>query len=428
MALLSTILATSLALTNTTLTNADINNNNIYQTYLPQQKINVEIFKGDNDSSYFLGVAFYARLIGAGTFNQISWYIPYWTFKLTANESTIYTLTQKEAGQLIVEDTPQEVFNNSGESIGFYREVRFENTNFNYYEINETILASFNAREITTDGIATINLSASLTIERAIIYGSDGEEWNPDQFIWGCSFGTLRTYGLNTYLNAGIYTFNPFFESYGLENYTQNVQLIDNPINNNSYTSNSSSNSTLRAYYGASYIENNLSYTMYNHSATKRLYYNDVDVNNTWFSSTYSVKDIDTFNISSNNFFYTRFYQTRRVPTNTRAFKNMILIDNTNTYTGEQYIFRINTVFNQKLLAGGSGSSGDETGEGLQIECSGTLLTNFNCYLSNAINSTLFQGPLFKPLMTLLNQIHDFVDGIGSMFFKILNLIRGDVL
>ena len=426
MALLTSILAGSLTLTNLTITNSSIKNENIYQSYLPQQKIQLEIFKGDHESdNYFLGFALYAKKNGTNQSIDLSWNIPTWELNIRANNTIIYTINSQQIGSIEISPVAYEAFDNSGNSIGYYRECIFTEPNSNYYSIEETLIYTMSGRDIL-NGISTINITADFNA--LYIDDSTGNEWDNSQFTFGLAFGTLRTDNMNSYFNAGIYTYNPLFTAYGITNITQNVNLVDVGTNNISYAASSSNNSTLRAYYGASYIDSstNSAYNLYSSIQSKRLYYNEYDVDSMWYSSTYTAKNIESFDIIPNNFFYTRFYQTRRIPTNTRAFKLMINDTGTINYLCDLYQFNINIVYNQKLSGGTSGGT-DQEGD-ITIECSGTLLTNFSCYFNNAVSNTLFQGPLFKPVVELITKLGGIIESIAGVFYKIIDVLKVDTL
>lgn len=410
-----------------------------FQTYLPNSKIGMEIYRGDyEDYGYKLGlVLYYTNNTYATETNNFTsnFSVDTWTIRIKANDTTIYSCSDADYGSLIIDQSLRNPFGESqtlraNQTSQWTPPLWYFHTvyiNDDYILPLDTLKYEMNARDYfnTTTKSSSIKLTAELETQNPIPYAG----------YWCINLATFKTmdaggtFSFYSAFNSAIFCYNDVLDMQALTSYSQALYFptIDSD-HDFTYTS---TNSRLRTSFGVSNTNEN---NFYNHAMTSlNISYDDdsQEYMKAAFTATPKADVFNSFTIANGSYFYIRLTQQQRTPSRMYIIKDMKK-ESTST-RGEissvllhEYIMEFKYL---DIISGGAPSGGGAGGSdnNYQIECSdsGGILANLSCYLNNALGNILTNGPIFKPLMNFINRFNAFIDNTAGLFFKILDLLKG---
>lgn len=428
MSLYTLLIAGAIAVSSGTASTIKNQNNNDYAPYLPNETITLKMFQADRDgagSEYRFGLLLYWY---SNTNYNTVYNIDDWELNIYVNDTLIYTcndtitsLTINGAYGGILDTSIQSYLeDNTGTIRAFYHTCYFGDDAYLY--IDDILEYTTSGRKDYSSSTNTTDFNIDVEmIANPILNGRNGS--------WAASLGTFKTYeaaapNYSSQLDFVVYANNKMLDAVGISSFSILNNVIDsNDANNITYTSD---NSNLRYRSGATdYINNDYS----NYRTNNIIKYSEaVSGYNTFRAS----DGYNTFNINANEYFYQYCSVYYRTPTRCYVSKRLEQIAQ-KTYRltiltiATQFTY-ISDIIGGTPIGGGAGSD-DTTIPDLTIQCSGGgLLTDFACYINNALGSTLTQGPLFKPLMNVVNAINNFLDKTTGLLFQILDLLKGDIM
>lgn len=427
MTLYALLVAGAIAISSGTATTIKNDNNNDYAPYLPNENITLKMFQADRDgagSEYRFGLLLYWY---SNTNYSTVYHVDDWEINIYVNDTLIYTCNDDitsltingSAGGILDTSLQSYLEDNTGTMRAFYHTCYFGDDAYLY--IDDILEYTTSGRQYYSNITNTTDFNVDVEIKaNPVLNGRNGS--------WAASLGTFKTYestspNYSSQLDFVVYANNKVLDAVGISSFSILNSMIDiDDSNNITYTS---ENSNWRYRSGATDTINN---NYFNYRTNNLIKARETSGFNTFTASA----GYDTFNINADNYFYQYCSVYYRTPTRCYVSKRLEKVD-TDTYRLTIFTISTQLTYTSDIIGGtptgGGAGSDDSTIPDLTIQCSGGgLLTDFACYINNALGSTLTQGPLFKPLMNIINKINGFLDKTTGIFYQILDLLKGDIM